>query len=135
MGWMRKLSDTGPCSSLTYSNPSANAAAKAGMPTALAAKESVARHLRRERALAPAARGRRAPDLNVPVLDPPGLGTPVLGPSVSGASLAGVLNAGVLRLAPRPPVVVTPLPRSHGDRSCRPRRYAGPLTCRAHASP
>src|SRR5262249_19280611 len=69
-----------------------------------------------------AARGRRAPALDPPVRGPPVLGTPVLGPPLSGASLAGVLRAGVLRLAPRPPVVVTPLPRSHGDRSHRPRR-------------
>src|SRR5215510_13421126 len=94
------------------------------MPTTLASKERVARHLRERAVARSAARGRRAPALDPPVRGPPVLGTPVLGPPLSGASLAGVLNAGVLRLAPRPPVVVTPLPRSHGDRSCRPRRYA-----------
>src|SRR5215831_7138967 len=85
------------------------------MPTALASNDRVARHLWRDRAVGrSAARGRRAPGLDAPVR--PVLGTPVLGPPVSGASLARVLSAGVLRLAPRPPVVVTPLPRSHGDR-------------------
>ena len=104
------------------------------MPTTLARKDRVASHLWRDRRVArSAARGRRTPGLDAPVRDPPVLGTPVLGPPVSGASLASVLSAGVLRLAPRPPVVVTPLPRSHGDRSHRPRRY-GPLTRRAHAS-
>src|SRR5262245_53501714 len=132
MGWMRKPSETGPCSSLTYSNPSANAAAKAGMPTALAAKERVASHLRREPELAAAERGRRAPGLGAPVLGPPGPGIPVLGPSVPAALLAGGLNAGALRLAPRPPVVVTPLPRSHGViLLTSPIRR--PLTRRAHA--
>src|SRR5215831_3178917 len=104
------------------------------MPTALARKDRVASRLWRDRAVArSAALGRRAPGLGAPVRGPPVLGIPVLGPPVSGASLASVPSAGVLRLAPRPPVVVTPLPRSHGDRSYRPRRYAGPLTCRAHA--
>src|SRR5262245_41087197 len=85
------------------------------MPTALASNDRVARHLWRDRAVArSAARGRRAPGLDAPVR--PVLGTPVLGPPVSGASLARVLSAGVLRLAPRPPVVVTPLPCSHGHR-------------------
>src|SRR5215475_5257786 len=103
------------------------------MPTALARKDRVASRLWRDRTVArSAALDRRAPGLDAPVRGPPVLGTPVLGPPVSGASLAVVLSAGVLRLAPRPPVVVTPLPRSHGDRSHRPRRYAGPLTCRAH---
>src|SRR5262249_60849887 len=97
--------------------------------------DGVDRLLWRGRTVArPAALDRRAPGLGAP-RGAPVLGTPVLGPPVSGASLAVVPSAGVLRLAPRPPVVVTPLPRSHGDRSHRPRRYAGPLTCRAHASP
>src|SRR5215475_9154995 len=87
------------------------------MPTALARKDRVASRLWRDRTVArSAALDRRAPGLDAPVRGPPVLGTPVLGPPVSGASLAVVLSAGVLRLAPRPPVVVTPLPRSHGNR-------------------
>ena len=78
------------------------------MPTALARKDRVAIRLWRDRAVArSAARGRRTPDLGAPVRGPPVLGIPVLGPPVSGASLASVPSAGVLRLAPRPPVVVT----------------------------
>src|SRR5215831_8537094 len=84
------------------------------MPTTLASNDRVARHLWRDRAVARSGARGRAPGLDAPVR--PVLGTPVLGPPVSGASLARVLSAGVLRLAPRPPVVVTPLPRSHGDR-------------------
>src|SRR5215831_3717928 len=84
------------------------------MPTTLASNDRVARHLWRDRAVARSGARGRAPGLDAPVR--PVLGTPVLGPPVSGASLARVFSAGVLRLAPRPPVVVTPLPRSHGDR-------------------
>src|SRR5262245_39253483 len=95
------------------------------MPTALASNDRVAGHLWRDRAMARSdARGRRAPRL----------GAPVLGPAVSGASLAGVLGAGVLRLAPRPPVVVTPFPRSHGNRFSSPSPIRRPPTRRAHAS-
>src|SRR5215831_291087 len=103
------------------------------MPTTLASNDRVARHLWRERAGARSAvRGRRAPGLDAPVR--PVLGTPVLGPPVSGASLASVLSAGVLRLAPRPPVVVTPLPRSHGNRFSPTSPIRRPPTRRAHAS-
>ena|SRR5215472_4329506 len=103
----------------------ASAAAKAGMPTTLASKDKVASHRWREREAVRPVRA-RAVGLGAPVLGPPVLGTPVPGPLLgtpvlgtppSGALLPGVPNAGTLRLAPRPPVVLTPLPRSHGDRS------------------
>src|SRR5512144_1909830 len=54
-----------------------------------------------------------APVLGTPVLDEPVLGTPVLELAVAGTSKSDT---------PRPPVMVTPLPRPNGDPKPRPAR-------------
>src|SRR5262245_35433639 len=106
------------------------------MPTTLASRDRVARHRWRERVLRPAVRDRAVAGLGAPVLGPPVLGTPVRGTPLSGALVPGVPDAGVLRLAPRPPVVLTPLPRSHGDRSSptTPLRRRSPAELTRHSS-
>src|SRR6476660_9658093 len=71
------------------------------------------------------------PVLGTPVLDEPVLGTPVLELAVAGTSKSDTPVTGVLRFAPRPPVMVTPLPRPNGDPKPRP---AQSLACKPPGS-